>query len=131
MGRIVTFACLAALASGAAFAQPPAAAPADQARTVQLELRQGGRLLGTPSVTLVPGRSAAVSVGGVYSLRLRLDHAANAASAAYLVRSTLYRADSGGTLIASPTVTLAQGEQARLRIAAGDGAPILFAVLVQ
>jgi hypothetical protein len=130
MGRIIAFACFAATACGAAVAQPPAG-PAEQPRTVQLELRQGGRLLGTPSVTLVPGRSAALSVGGVYALRLRLDRAANAASAAYLVRSTLYRADGGGAPVATPAVTLAQGEQARLRIAAGDGAPILFAVLVQ
>ena len=129
MRRIVTLAFLATLASGAALAQPPAASP-DQPRTVQPELRQGGRLLGTPSITLAPGRSAAVSVGGVYSLRLRLDRAADTASAAYLVRSTLYRSDGSGGPVASPAVTLAEGEQARLRIAAGDGGPLLFAVLI-
>jgi hypothetical protein len=129
MGHIATFACLAVFASGAAVALPPAGA--DAPRTVQFEVRQGGRLLGAPSVTLAPGRSAALSVGGVYALRMRLERATDTIMPTYRVRSTLYRADGGGVLVAAPAVTLAEGEQARLRLDSGGGAPILFAVLVE
>lgn len=129
MRSIAAFACLAALTGGSALAQP---GPGATVRTVQLELRQGGHLLGSPSVTLQPGRSAAVSVG-LYSLRLRLERAAGSAAGddSWLVRSTVYRADGSGDPLASPAVTLADGEQARLRIASGDGTPILYAVTVR
>lgn|SRR5690606_10398148 len=128
MARIASLFCLALLGASGAMAQPPA--DPDGPRTVELELRQGGRLLGAPSVTLAPGRSAAVSVGGVYALRLSLDRATDTIMPTYRVRSRLYRADGGGDLVASPAVTLAEGEQARLRLVSPDGAPIMFAVLV-
>jgi len=130
MARIGTFIAVALLGASAVAAQAPAA-DGDGPRTIELEVRQGGRLLGAPSVTLAPGRSAAVSVGGLYSLRLRLERETGTIMPTYRVRSTLYRADGEGDLIASPAVTLAEGEQARLRLDSHGGAPILFAVLVR
>jgi hypothetical protein len=128
MRRLAFFALGAALAGGAAIAQ--VAATPDAVRTLQFELREGNRLIGTPSVTLQPGRSAAVSVGGLYSLRMRFEQQ-NDSDGGYLVRSTLYRTDGSGSLIASPSISVAEGQQARARFADSNGATMTLAVLVR
>ena len=120
----------------AALALLLAAAPAagqdalDAPRTVALELREGGELIGAPTLTMRPGRPAAVSVAGGYSLRLRLERTAQGP---YLLRSSLYRpgADNSWALIASPAMTVAEGEQALLTIDRPSGPALTFAVTVR
>ncbi|WP_129791884.1 hypothetical protein [Sphingosinicella sp. CPCC 101087] len=111
-------------------AGPLAAQPAPEpARTIAFELREGGRLVAAPSITVQMGRPAAVSVGE-YSLRLRVTRA-TAGQGPYLVRSSLYRSDSGWTLVATPAVTVPEGEQAHLRFAGTDGSDLSLAVRVR
>ena len=121
---------MAASAGAAATAQT--AAPLDEARTVDFELSEDGEVVAAPSLRMQPGRTAAVSVGA-YSLRLRMDRgpAAEGAPAPYLIRSSIYRSEGGSTLVASPSVTVVQGETTRLRIAGNDGRDLSLAVLVR
>ena len=124
--------CCAAMmiASGAAPAQT--AEVQDTARTIEFEISEGGQVVASPTLRIQIGRPAAVSVGA-YSLRLRMDRAAapDGAPAPYLIRSSLYRSGGNGTLLASPSVTVAQGEQARLRFSGSDGSDLSLAVLVR
>jgi len=100
-------------------------------RTVDFELREGGRLVAAPSVTVRMGRPAAISVG-TYSLRLRVTRGSAAQGPApYLVRSSLYRSEGGWALIASPAVTVLAGEQAHLSFTGEDGSDLSLAVLVR
>ena len=119
----------AAAAGSAATAQT---ASQDEARTVEFELREDGEIVAAPSLRMQPGRTTAVAIGA-YSLRLRMDRgaAAEGGPAPYLIRSSVYRSDGGWTLIASPSVTVVQGETTRLRIAGQDGRDLSLAVLVR
>ena len=131
MRRIASLFCLAALASaGAAAAQP--APPEDSARTVEFELREGDQLIAAPTVRVQIGRPAAISVGG-YSMRLRMDRAASpdGGPAPYVIRSSLYRSDTGWTLVATPAVTVTQGEPVRHHFVGSDGSDLSLAVLVR
>lgn len=126
MKTLAAFACIASLASGAAFAQ---AVDESASRTIEMEFREGGQLIGSPSVTVQLGRTAAVSVAGHYSLRLKL---VETEADAYLVRSTLYRPSaSDWTPVAAPAVTVAEGESAQLSFAAADGSQLSLALLVR
>jgi hypothetical protein len=73
------------------------------------------------------GRPAAVSAGD-YSLRLRMDRADGAGP--YVIRSQLYRSAGGWTLVASPAVTVSEGEPARLRFSDADGRAMSLAVVI-
>lgn len=127
MTKFASLLCLAALVPGAAAAQTLASAPAS--RTVQIELRQGNQLIGSPSVTLQVGRTTAVSVDGSYSLRLRLEAAA---PEGYVVRSTLYRPSvADWAPVAAPPANVTEGEPVQLRFAGNDGRPLSLAVLVR
>lgn len=131
MRRSVTILCLVGMATiGAGFAQTATAQ--DNARTVEFELREGGELVASPTVRMQVGRPAAISAGS-YSLRLRMERGAaeGDAPAPYVIRSSLYRSDSGWTLVASPAVTVVAGEQARMRFAGSDGSDLSLAVLVR
>lgn len=123
-------AILGLVAASTAAAQT--AAPQDDARTVDFELREDGEVVAAPSLRMQIGRTAAVAVGA-YSLRLRMDRgtAAEGSPAPYLIRSSLYRSDGGWTLVASPSVTVVQGETTRLRIAGEGGRDLSLAVLVR
>ena len=118
----------AMLAGGAALAQT--AEPQDN-RTVDLELREGGQLVAAPTLQMRVGRPTAVAVGN-YSFRVRMERAIapDGATAPYVIRSSLYRADSG-SLVASPAVTVVPGEQARTRFAGSDGRDLSLAVMVR
>ena len=118
----------AMLGGGALRAQP---APIEPAPTVDFELREEGRLVAMPSVTVELGRPAAISIG-TYSLRLRVTRAPGAEGPApYLVRSSLDRSAGGWNLVASPAVTVIAGEQAELRFADAEGRELSLAVLVR
>lgn len=115
---------LASLVALAAAAQAPAEAPL----TLQFELREGDTVVAAPAVRMEIGRPAAVSVGD-YSLRLRMSRGADGAP--YVIRSSLYRAAGGWALIASPTLTVAEGGEAEASFAAGDGSRLTLAVSVR
>lgn len=127
MRRSFPILCLAAMvAGGTAVAQT---APQDGPRTVELELREGGELVAAPTVQMQVGRPAAISAGG-FSMRLRMERSATAGEN-YVIRSSLYRSESGWTLVASPAVTVVGGEQTRMRFAGSDGSDLSLAVLVR
>lgn len=126
MSRLIPIFCAAAMVGGAAVAQTAEAE--DTARTVEVELREGNRLVATPTVRVELGRPAAVSVGD-YSLRFRMDRADG--EGPYVIRSSLYRSDGGWARVTAPTLTVLQGERARARFAGGDGAQLSLAVTVR
>lgn len=131
MKALAPFFCAAALAAaGAAAAQT--ADPRGADRMLEIELREDGQLVATPSVRIQAGRPAAVSVGP-YSLRFRVDRAAPGAGgpAPWVIRSSLYRAEGGWTRLASPVLTVAEGEQASADFAGSDGSDMSLAVLVR
>lgn len=124
MMRSVPILCLAAMiAGGSAVAQT---AP-QTSRTVELELREGGELVAAPTVQMQVGRPAAISAGA-YSLRLRMERGA---AEGYVIRSSVYRSDSGWSLVGSPAVSVTEGEQTRMRFAGNDGGDFSLAVLVR
>ena len=131
MRLVVSLFSVAALASAGAVSAQPVAAP-DTARTVELELREGDQLIASPTVRVQIGRPAAISVGG-YSMRFRMDRAAatGAGPAPYVIRSSLYRSDTGWTLVASPAVTVNEGEPVRHHFVGRDGSDLSLAVLVR
>ena len=117
--RLTSILC-AALLLPASAATGQGTLPAETARTVLYELREGNRLVGAPSLPLQIGRTAAVSIGGAYALRLRVDRAApDGGAPAYLVRSSLSRADDGERL-ATPDITVVEGLPTRVDLAARD-----------
>lgn len=122
-------ATMAISAGGAALAQT--AEVAEASRTVVLELSEGGEVVAAPTLQMRIGRSTAVAAGE-YSFRVRMERAAapDGAPAPYVIRSSLYRSDSG-TLVASPAVTVIRGQPAELRFAGQDGRSLSLAVLVR
>jgi len=85
--RAYVIGAAALLAGGAAQAQTA------ESQTVDYELREGDRVVAMQTLTLEVGRTASVSVGGAYSVRLRLDRAAGGTGpSAFVVRSSLSRA---------------------------------------
>ena len=112
-----------ALTGSAAAQTPPVEAPT---RIIAFELREGDTLVAAPTVRVELGRPTALAVGG-YSLRLRMERTAPG----YVIRSSLYRADGGWRLVASPTLTVAEGRQAHTRFAAGDGSELSLAASVR
>ena len=116
------------LATGPAVAQ--VAPPEESGHMLEFELTEGRQVVATPSVRVQVGRPAAIAAGG-YSMRLRMDRAAApGAGGAYVIRSQLYRSE-GWTLVATPAVTVNEGEQARLRFTGSDGSDMTLAVLVR
>ena len=127
MRTLVSLCAAAAMMAGPAFAQT-AAAP-DNSRTLEVELSEGGQVVAAPTLRVQVGRSTAVSVGN-YSFRLRMDRAtAGDETAPYLIRSSVYRNDGG--LLASPAITVVQGEQARMRFTGSDGSQLSLAVMMR
>ena len=116
-------------------AGPPALAQTvdvqDTSRTVELERSEGGQGVAAPTLRMRVGRPTAVAVGN-YSFRVRMERAttADGTPAPYVIRSSLYRSDSG-SLVASPAVTVMEGQPASLRFAGSDGSQLSLAVLVR
>jgi len=123
---------LAALLPGAALAQA-GDTPAEAPRTLEYALHEDGRLVGAPTIRLEVGRTAALSVSGNYSLRVRIDRAQSAGGApAYLVRSSLYRpAEPRWALVAQPSLTVLPGEQGALDVSTADGNRLSIGVTVR
>lgn len=127
MRTLVSLCAAAAMAAAPAFAQT--AEPQDNSRTLEVELSEGGQVVASPTLRVQIGRSTAVSVGN-YSFRLRMDRAtAGDEAAPYVIRSSVYRNDGG--LLASPAVTVVQGERARLRFTGSDGSQLALAVMMR
>ena len=131
MPRLGTLLCGIALFAGGAAAAQVGGAPA-ATRTIEVELREEGRLVGTPSVRVQVGRSTALAVGD-YAMRLRMDRAIASGDgpAPFVVRSSVYRADGGWARVALPAVIVVEGEQAQLDFAGSDGRDLSLAVLVR
>ena len=131
MTRFATFLLAAALLGGSGAAAQIAQVD-DNARTIEVELREGGEVVAAPTLRVQIGRSAAVAVGND-SLRLRMDRgtAVEGGPTPFLIRSSLYRAEGGWALVASPAATVVEGEQTRLHIAGRDGRDLSLAVLVR
>ncbi|MGZ8311463.1 MAG: hypothetical protein ACXWUP_03040 [Allosphingosinicella sp.] len=105
---------------------------ADPGRTVEFELREGNLLVAKPTLRVQLGRPAAIAAGD-YSLRLRMDRAAatdGSGPGPYVIRSQLYRS-AGWTLVATPAVTVAEGEQTRMHFSDSDGRDMSLAVMVR
>lgn len=122
--RLTSILCAALLLpASAATGQSPLttqSSAVETARTVHYELREGNRLVGAPSLPLQIGRTTAVSIGGAYALRLRVDRAApDGGAPAYLVRSSLARAANGERLF-TPDITVVEGLPTRIDLAALD-----------
>ena len=131
MNKLASLAAAAAMVAGGGAAAQNVEAE-DNARTVEFELREAGQVVAAPTLQMQFGRPAALAIGN-YSLRLRMDRAVapEGGPAPYVIRSSVYRSDSGWTLIALPAVTVVRGEQARLRFAGQDGSDLSLAVLVR
>lgn len=126
----VTILGLAALAATAATAQTPAP---QAMRTVQFELREDGRLIGAPTLQVQVGRPTAVTVGGAYSVRLRLDAEPDTDGdgvSPLVIRSTLFRPGDSARVTA-PAMTVVQGMPARIQLASASGGDLSIGVLVQ
>jgi hypothetical protein len=134
MRLAVSILCLAALA-GAGVAVAEKAEPESPTRTVDLELRENGRLIGAPTLTVQLGRPTAVAVGGVYSMRLRLDAEPDTDGdgiAPLVVRSSLFRpGDANWARVTAPAMTVVEGMPARIRLAGADGSNLSLGVLVR
>jgi len=89
------------------------AAPAPETALVSFELREGDRLLGSPTLQVRLGEPASVRIAGTngYALTVTVERA----NADFLVRSSFYRPDGGGwRLVASPALQVAPGQQSRV-----------------
>jgi hypothetical protein len=128
MRRLHSLCLAAALCAGTGLSAQPAP---EAARTFDFELREDGRLVAAPSVTVQIGRPAAISAGA-YALRMRVTRGTAAEGPApYLIRSSLYRSDGGGTLVASPALTVIPGQPAQIAFATRDGSDLSLAVVVR
>jgi len=84
-------------------------------RTVAFELREGDNLIGQPSVTTRLGTPASVAVAGRYKLDFTIEQSAPGAH--YRIRSSFYRpAGDGWALVASPSMTVAEGQRTSISI---------------
>ena len=131
MKRFGTFLFAAILVAGSGAAAQIAQVE-DNSRTIEVELSEGGEIVAAPTLRVQIGRPAAVAVGN-YSLRLRMDRgtAVEGGPTPFLIRSSLYRAEGGWALVASPAVTVVAGEQTRLSIGGRPGPDLSLALLVR
>ena len=88
-----------------------------ETRNVAFELREGDRVLGQPTITTRLGTPASITVAGGGGYKLNFTVEPNDTGARYLLRSSLYRAAGDGwTLVASPSMTVAEGQQSSITI---------------
>jgi hypothetical protein len=120
--------CLAALMAAAAPAVAPAQGVTDAARQVVVEVREGGRLVGSTTAKLQLGRPAAIPMEGPFAMRLRIDALDGAG---YAVRPHLTaNGPAGWTSLRSPALTVAQGQQVKTLVERPTGPPLEIAVTV-
>lgn len=88
-----------------------------ETRTVALEIREGERLIGQPTLTVRLGAPASIAVSGDGGYKLDLTVEQLSPGALYLVRTHLHRPDGDGwALVASPSMTVAEGQQTSMVI---------------
>jgi len=88
-----------------------------ETRTVAFELREGERLIGQPTLTVRLGTPASVAVSGDGGYKLNVTVKQHGPGALYLVHSDFYRpVGDGWALVASPSVTVAGGQQTSMVI---------------
>ena len=116
------------LAAAAASSAPaPAPETASETRTIAVELREGERLVATPSLTVQLGRPASLSIED-FGLSLVVDRAGDG----YFLSSGLYRSSGNGwTLLGQPSLTVTQGAPARLSFTGSDGRTLSMAVEIR
>ena len=117
---------LAAIATGA-----PAAPPAQPAYLVQLTLKQGDTLVGSPRLLVAagqPARAAATNADGArYDVTLSVSEREGST---YLVKLDLdSSAANGRSVHATPAMLVKAGETSALTVGPGDG-PLSLALVV-
>lgn len=86
-------------------------------RTVAFELREGDRVIGKPTLKVRLGSPASMTVAGTGGYKLDVTVEQNSSNARYFVRSSLYQTTGDGwTLVASPSLTVAEGQQTSMVI---------------
>ena len=111
----------------ASSAPAPAPETASETRTIAFELREGERLVATPSLTVQLGRPAALSIRE-FGLSLVVDRVGDT----YFISSGLYRSSGNGwTLLGHPSLTVTQDAPARLSFTGADGSALSMAVEIR
>ena len=88
-----------------------------ETRTVAFELREGERLIGRPKITARLGTLTSMAVSGDGGYKLNVTVEQHGPGALYLVHSDFYRpVGDGWALVASPSVTVAEGQQTSMVI---------------
>lgn len=88
-----------------------------ETRTVAFEIREGERLIGQPTVSVRLGVPASMAISGDGGYKLTVTVEQHSPGAVYLVHSDFYRPVSDGwDLVASPSVTVAEGQQTSIVI---------------
>lgn len=102
-----------------------------ETRTVAFELSEGDRVLGQPTITTRLGTPASITIAGEGGYKLNFTVEQNDTNARYLIRSSLYRAAGDSwTLVAAPSLTMAEGQQTSITINRMP-APITMSVTVR
>jgi hypothetical protein len=116
------------LAAAAASSAPaPAPETASETRIIAVELREGERLVATPSLAVQLGRPASLSIQD-FGLSLVVDRAGDG----YFLSSGLYWSSGNGwTLLGQPSLTVTQGAPARLSFTGADGRNLTMAVEIR
>ncbi len=102
-----------------------------ETRTVAFKLSEGDRVLGQPTITTRLGTPASITIAGEGGYKLNFTVEQNDTNARYLIRSSLYRAAGDSwTLVAAPSLTVAEGQQTSITINKMP-APITMSVTVR
>lgn len=104
--------------------QPALAQTAPQGEySVTISITDGGEILGRPTLVIVPGASAQIESDG----RFRVEATLTATPSNTLkLQASVSRPEAGGqwVVVARPTITLAQGGQASIRMTGAEGSVI-------
>ncbi len=102
-------------------------APGSTARSVVVEVREGGRVVASSTAKLQLGRPAVIAMDGPFAMRLRVD----AAASGYDVRPHLTaKGPAGWTTLRSPALAALQGQPAKTLVERPEGPPVELAVTI-
>lgn len=86
-------------------------------RTVQVEIREGNRLVAQPTLKVQLGAPAAITVSGDQGYKLTVTVEQGQPGSPYLVKSHYHKPHAGSwKLVASPSLTVGEGQQAKLSL---------------